>query len=78
MDVQSEKLYLIEQLAKLEDVQLIQKIKELLESSNPGYHPDGSEISRSELLSRAEHANKQIESGQTKTIDRLRGEVKDW
>ncbi len=36
MDVQAEKLYLIEQLAQLQDISIIQKVKEVLLSSDGG------------------------------------------
>ena len=82
MDIQAEKLLLIEQLARLQDVTIIKKIKEILQSSYSeaiaGYNPDGSAISRADLLSRANESNKAITEGRTKTIEQVRENMKKW
>lgn len=82
MDIQAEKLLLIEQLARLQDVTIIRKVKEILQSSYPetiaGYNPDGSVISRAELLSRADESNKAIKDGKTKSIEQVRENMKKW
>ena len=44
MDIKTEKSYLIEQLARLEDIKVIQQIKDILSSQKEpiaGYKPDG-------------------------------------
>ena len=82
MDIQAEKLLLIEQLARLQDVTIILKVKQILQSSNPeakaGYDPDGSVISRADLLSRADESNKAITEGRTKSIEQVRENMKKW
>ncbi|MEM9338880.1 MAG: hypothetical protein AAGA66_09145 [Bacteroidota bacterium] len=81
MDVQAEKLYLIEQLARLQDVRIIQKIKEVLLSSDEGvigYDVDGSTITKPDLLSRAEASNQAIKEGKTKSIEKVRANMKSW
>jgi|AntRauTorckE6833_2_1112554.scaffolds.fasta_scaffold142341_1 hypothetical protein len=82
MDIVREKKRLLEQLAKTEDVDIIQKVKDVLNSSNQkdfiGYNPDGSEISELELIRRAEIANQSIKEGRTKSTDQVREEMKKW
>ena len=81
MDVKAEKLYLIEQLTKLQDTKIIQQIKELLSSqSEPiaGYKPTGEPITKSELIARAKASNKDIEEGRLISIDDLEEESKNW
>lgn len=81
MDVKAEKLYLIEQLTRLQDTKIIQQIKELLSSqSEPlaGYKPTGESITKSELIARAKASNKDIEDGRLISIDDLEKESKNW
>lgn len=82
MDVQAEKLYLIEQLARLQDISIIQRVKEVLQSADEGnavgYNPDGSIITKSDLISRAESSNQAIKEGRTKSIDQVRANMKSW
>jgi phospholipase/lecithinase/hemolysin len=82
MDIQAEKLYLIEQLTRLQDARVIKRIKEILQDAARenivGYNPDGSVITESDLISRAEASGKAIRDGRTKTIDQVRKNMKDW
>jgi hypothetical protein len=81
MDIKAEKLYLIEQLAKLEDIKIIQQIKDLLSSQKEpiaGYKPDGGPISKSELVARARDSNKAIKEGRVISIEDLEKESEDW
>jgi hypothetical protein len=81
MDVKAEKLYLIEQLTKLEDVKVIQQIKDLLTAQNDptvGYKPTGEPITKSELIARAEASNAAIKEGKLTSIEDLREESKNW
>ena len=82
MDIQAEKLYLIEQLTRLQDARVIKRIKEILQDAARenivGYNPDGSIITESDLISRAEASDKAIREGRTKTIDQVRKNMKDW
>ena len=80
MDVKSEKLYLIEQLARLQDVKIIQQIKDLLSAQTDpivGHKPTGEPITKSELIARAEASNKAIKEGRLTSIDDLEEESKD-
>lgn len=81
MDVKAEKLYLIEQLTKLEDIKIIQQIKDILSSqSEPvaGYKPNGEPITKSELIARAKASNKAIEEGRVTSIEDLEKESENW
>jgi len=55
MDIKAEKLLLIEQLAKLQDVSILKKVKEVLQSASTesvvGYDPDGSAITQFDVTS---------------------------
>ncbi len=82
MDVQAEKLHLIEQLIQLQDASIIQKVKDVLQTSQEekaiGYNPDGSIITKSDLISRAEASNQAIREGKTKSIEEVRASMKSW
>lgn len=81
MDIKAEKLYLIEQLAKLEDVKIIQQIKDIISSqSDPivGYKPGGKPITKSELIARAKASNKAIKEGRVISIEDLEKESENW
>ena len=81
MDVQAEKRVLMEQLARLQDVSVLQKIKDLLKGTKEkaaGYQPNGDVITQSDLIARAEESNKAIKEGRTKSLSQLREEIKSW
>jgi len=81
MDIKAEKLYLIEQLARLEDIKIIHQIKDLLSSQKEpivGYKPDGGPITRSELIVRARDSNKAIKEGRVISIEDLEKESENW
>ncbi|ELR68036.1 hypothetical protein C900_01210 [Fulvivirga imtechensis AK7] len=81
MDIQSEKLFLIEQLARVQDLNIIARIKAILKESGEatvGYKANGEAINQSELIARAEASNQSIKEGRTKSIEQLRKEVKNW
>ncbi|MEQ9289263.1 MAG: hypothetical protein RIG77_20215 [Cyclobacteriaceae bacterium] len=82
MDIHAEKLHLIEQLARLQDVGTIEKIKEVLKGFNRdeaiGFTPEGTTITSSDLISRAEASNRAIKEGKTKSIDQVRENIKNW
>lgn len=81
MDIKAKKLYLIEQLTRLQDTKIIQQIKDLLSTpTDPiiGYKPTGESITNSDLIARAEASNKAIKEGRLTSIDDLAEESKDW
>jgi len=82
MDVQTEKLQLIERLVRLQDISIIEKVKEVLQGSEAeetiGYDSEGNIITKSDLISRAEASNKAIKQGRTKSIDQVRINMKSW
>ncbi|MDN3688914.1 hypothetical protein [Cyclobacterium jeungdonense] len=81
MDIKAEKLYLIEQLARLEDIEIIHQIKDILSSQKEpiaGYKPGGGPITRSELVARARDSNKAIKEGRVISIEELEKESENW
>jgi len=81
MDIQAEKLSLIERLARVQDVHMIQQVKEILEQSKEkavGMNPDGSIITQADLIDRAKASNRAIREGRTKSIDQVRKDMKKW
>ncbi|ADR21424.1 hypothetical protein MATR_09470 [Marivirga tractuosa] len=82
MDIAEERKRLIEQLSNTEDIDIIQKVKDVLNTSNEseviGYNADGSKITKSQLVKRAQIANQSIKDGKTKSIDQVREEMKKW
>ena len=80
MDIQAEKLSLIERLARVQDTRLILQVKEILGANEKsvGINPDGTLIGHEELISRAMESNKAIEEGRIITIEKFEEESKDW
>ena len=77
MDVQAEKLYLIEQLTRLQDVRIIQQIKEIIDARlEPivGCQPSGEPITKQELIARAKASNKAIAEDRVTSIEDLERE----
>lgn len=81
MDIQTEKLHLIEELARLQDIRIIEQIKQLLkQKNNPvvGYEINGDPITRKQLVKRIEEAEKRIDNGEYTTQKDLEKEAENW
>lgn len=82
MDIQAEKLQLIEQVLKLENTDMIDQIKELLDqfASNDvaGSEPNGHIITQTDLIERAKASDEAIRSGDLVSIDELERESESW
>ncbi len=80
MDIQTEKLLLIEELTKIQDVQVIEQIKQLLKRDNPvvGYAVNGNPITREQLIKRIAAAEKRMDNGEFITQEELEKEAKNW
>lgn len=80
MDIQAEKLYLIEELARIQDVSIIEKIKQLLKKNNPvvGYGTNGVPITGKQLIQRIEKAEQRIDKGEFTSQEDLEKESEDW
>ncbi|MFY0602267.1 MAG: hypothetical protein JXR03_21520 [Cyclobacteriaceae bacterium] len=80
MDIQAEKLYLIEQLARVQDAEIISQIKKVLvKKDNPivGYS-NGSPITKKQFVKRVEAAEKRIENGEFISHDDVEKEAANW
>ncbi len=80
MDIQAEKLFLIEQLAKVQDEEVISQVKKILvKIDNPivGYS-NGKPISKKQFIKRIEAAEKRIESGDFTTQEDVEKEAANW
>ncbi len=81
MDIQTEKLHLIEELARIQDIHIIEQIKQLLkQKNNPvvGYEINGDPITRKQLIKRIEEAEKRIDNGEYVTQEDLEKESENW
>ncbi|KHJ38910.1 hypothetical protein PBAC_07730 [Pedobacter glucosidilyticus] len=81
MDIHAEKLILIEELVKTQDINIIKQIKNLFHKSNDdlaGYDLNGKEITRQQLIERIENADIRIESGMFITQQEIEKEAEDW
>ena len=79
MDLASEKLQLIEQLVQVDDVHLLEEIKQLLKDREAvGYKPDGTPITHKDIISRAETSDKAIEQGDVVNLKDLEEEASSW
>jgi ribulose bisphosphate carboxylase small subunit len=81
MDIQAEKLLLIEQLLQVRDAKVIEQIRQLLEKSyNPivGYEANGKAITQQDFIKQIEQAEKEYKSGNYQTIDEVEKESETW
>lgn len=81
MDIQAEKLHLIEELTRIQDIQIIEQIKGLLkQKNNPvvGYEITGAPITRKQLIKRIEEAERRIDNGEYVTQEDLEKESENW
>jgi ribulose bisphosphate carboxylase small subunit len=81
MDIQAEKLQLIEELARIQDAQIIKQIKQLLKKAyNPiaGYNSNGQSITQRDFIQQLEQAEKEYKSGNYQTIDEVEKESETW
>ncbi len=81
MDIQAEKLLLIEQLLRIRDSQVIEQVRELLKKENNpvvGYEADGSAITQQDFIKKIEQAEKEHAQRNYQTIDELEKESQGW
>ena len=81
MDVQTEKLQLIEQLLRTNDMRVLAEIREILSKTiNPvvGYEPDGTPITQQDFIRKIEKAEMEFAQGNYRTIEEFEKEVEKW
>lgn len=81
MDIQAEKLLLIEQLLRIRDERVIEQLRELLkEENNPvvGYETDGRPITQQDFIRKIEQAEEEYEQGNYQTIEKFEKESESW
>ena len=81
MDIQSEKLLLIEELLQVRDIGMIEQIRALLNrESNPivGFEANGKAIKRKDFIATIEQAEKEFKEGKYQTIEELEKESESW
>ena len=81
MDIQAEKLQLIEELTRVQDIHIIEQIKQLLmKAHNPvvGYNANGQSITQRDFIKQIEQAEDEHKSGNYQTIDEVEKESETW
>ena len=79
MDLQAEKINLVQQILSVQKASLIGKIKELLEKEMiVGYTTDGKPLTKEAYNARLEKAEQDILNGRVTTSEDLRKEVASW
>ena len=81
MDIQLEKLQLIEKLTQIEDIDIIEQVRELLNQKGNqvvGYGINGTPITRKQLIRRIEEAEERIDNGEYITQEDLEKESQNW
>ena len=81
MDIQSEKLLLIEQLLRIRDTRVIEQVRELLKKENNpvvGYEADGRPITQQEFIKMIEQGEQEYGQGNYQTIEELEKESESW
>lgn len=70
MNVQSEKLQLIEWLVQLQDLTILQRIKEVKQDAEvAAYEASLKPMTKEELIARAEESNRDIEAGRVYDLE---------
>ncbi len=80
MNIQTEKLFLIEQLARVQDTEIIIQIKKILSKIDDpivGYSI-GSPIKKKQLIKRINAAEKRIAKGEFISQDDVEKEASNW
>lgn len=81
MDIQAEKLYLIEQLTRVQDINIIRRIKRILNDdleAVSGYRSNGEPITKQQLIANLEEAEKRIQAGRYTSQEDLEKEAESW
>jgi hypothetical protein len=81
MDIQAEKLHLIEQLTRVQDINVIRRIKHILNDDWEavlGYRPNGEPITKHQLVTNLEEAEKRMQAGRYTTQEDLEQEAESW
>lgn len=75
MDIQTEKLHLIEWLAKLSDIKIIQEIKDIEKAATKDLF---KRYTDQDIIDRAEASVEDIEAGRTTRISDFKTEIDHW
>ena len=75
MDIQAEKLQLIEWLARVNDIRIIQEIKFLKMETDGSLFKGYTDL---DLVSRAEASMEDIEAGRTTKLSDFKAEIESW
>lgn len=81
MDIQAEKLLLIEELLRVRDARVIEQVRELLKKENNpvvGFEEDGRPITHQDFIRRIEQAEAEYGQGNYQTIQELEKESEKW
>ena len=81
MDIQSEKLHLIEELARTEYSDIVEQVKQLLkQKDNPvvGFEIGGLPITRKQLVQRIEEAESRMDNNDFVSQQYLEKESESW
>lgn len=81
MDIQTQKLILIQQLLFVDDTKIIDQVSKILDSSKSniiGYELTGQPILKRDLLKKVELAEKEFNEGKYQSIDEVEKEAEGW
>ncbi len=85
MNIQTEKLELMQLLLATEDVTILQSIRDIFGTSRQddmleivGQTSDGEPITKKDLIDRAIESNKAIAEGRVTSIENLEKEMENW
>ena len=81
MDIQKEKLMLIEQLLQVQDDKVLSQVRELLKNAKSvivGYDSAGTPVTQKDFIERIERAENEHKAGNFQTIDEVEKESESW
>lgn len=81
MDLQAEKLHLIEQLLQIQEAKIIAQIQTLLKNSSNriiGYDGIGAAITQQDFIKGIEEAEVEYKTGKYQTLDQVEKESESW
>ena len=81
MNIETEKLYLIEQLIKVRDAAILRQLKEILDNESEsivGYGVNGEPITAEKFVNRVQEAEKRIAAGDFTSQEDVEREAENW
>ena len=78
MNIDTEKIQLIEQLVHIDDIALLQEVKRLLEDHAVGHQSEMGSLLEEDMFKRTHDSEEAIKQGKVISLADVEAEAKDW